>query len=298
MPQSDLAIRAIGRKPLTGYCPTMPEERTIRIAPTAPPLAPACTMIETGLESTLAGHIFPVRQIAAAAVIATVAGAASALVNGREIVHRPGTLLAVSSGFTLVERSDARSPWTARWCLIEGPWALELSAALVGQMAGVLVMARAPRPWMQALGDMHERLGQPGRGNEWQAMASLGGLLAAITREAGRADRADAPLAERLRGLLDEAPERDWSLDEVAAELHLTRSVFAHRFAAETGEPPARFLRRRRCEHARHLLERGLGVREAAERLGFPDQFQFSRCYRTVMGLPPSAAKGGSGLRG
>lgn len=291
-------MRALGREPLTVYNPTMAEERTIRIAPAAPPLAPACTVLETGCETTPAGHIFPDRRIAAAGIIATVAGTASALINGREVLHRPGTLLAIASGFDLLERSDARNPWTARWCLIEGPWAQELSAALAGQAGGLLVVARAPRPWLQALVDMHERLGQPGRGSEWQAMASLGGLLAAIAREAGRADRADAPLAERVRGLLDEAPERDWTLDEVAAELRLSRSVFAHRFAAETGEPPARFLRRRRCEHARHLLERGLSVREAAERLGFPDQFQFSRCYRTVMGLPPSAARGGGGLRG
>jgi len=32
--------------------------------------------------------------------------------------------------------------------------------------------------------------------------------------------------------------------------------------------------------------------------LSFPDQFQFSRCYRTVMGVPPSVAKSGAGLRG
>jgi AraC-like DNA-binding protein len=276
----------------------MAEDRYIRIAPTAPPLAPACTLIEAGSETTPAGHIFPERRIAAAAIIATAAGAASALVNGREILHRPGTLLAVASGFSLKERSDARSSWSARWCLIEGPWATEMSAALAAQPGGVLVVARAPRPWRQALTDLHERLGFPGRGNEWQAMACLGGLLAAIAREAGRADRPDAPLAERLRCLLDEAPERDWTIAEVAAELRLSRNAFAHRFSAETGEPPARFLRRRRCEHARLLLERGLSVREAADKLGFADQFQFSRCYRTVMGQPPSAAKAAGGLRG
>ncbi len=117
-------------------------------------------------------------------------------------------------------------------------------------------------------------------------------------RETNRLDHTGAPLSERVSALQDEAPERDWTLDEAARELGLSRSVLAHRFAEETGESPARFLRRRRCEHARQLLERGLSVREVAERLAFPDQFQFSRCYRTVMGVPPSTAKACNSLRG
>ena len=112
------------------------------------------------------------------------------------------------------------------------------------------------------MADLLEALHQPGQGREWLALARLGELCSAVLRECARLDRTDAPLVERLSALVDEAPERDWTLDEAAAELRLSRSILAHRFVAQTGEAPARFLRRRRCEHARHLLERGMSVRE------------------------------------
>ena len=114
----------------------MTADRIECLDPAPPPFAPALTLVECGGETTRAGHVFPARHVAGAAIIATESGCANALINGREVAHRPGTLLAVAPGFTLAERSDTRSSWTARWCLLEGPWAQQLGLALAVQPGG------------------------------------------------------------------------------------------------------------------------------------------------------------------
>ena len=105
------------------------------------------------------------------------------------------------------------------------------------------------------------------------------------------------PLVSRVAALVDLNLDHPWTVAEIAGRLGCPASTLAHRFAAGTGFGVAAFLRRRRCAHAALLLARGLSVNEVAERLGFPDQFQFSRCYRTVMGEPPSMTRFRGGLR-
>jgi AraC-like DNA-binding protein len=40
----------------------------------------------------------------------------------------------------------------------------------------------------------------------------------------------------------------------------------------------------------RLLTDEGLSVKETAARVGFDDAFYFSRVFKKVMGIPPSAA--------
>jgi hypothetical protein len=50
----------------------------------------------------------------------------------------------------------------------------------------------------------------------------------------------------------------------------------------------AAFVRLRRCQHARELLQSGASVTVTAERLGFANPFHFSRVFRQVTGDRPS----------
>ncbi len=125
-------VRAVPLDPggSSRYSQRMTASTTVHLDSAPPPFAPVLRVLECGVELTLPGHVFPSRHLAGAVLIATESGVASALINGREITHRPGTMVIVAPGFDLLERSDAHSPWLARWCLLEGPWACELGVAM------------------------------------------------------------------------------------------------------------------------------------------------------------------------
>ena len=60
---------------------------------------------------------------------------------------------------------------------------------------------------------------------------------------------------------------------------------------------PVRAFTRYRMEEARGLLARDdLSIKEISARLGFQNQFHFSRLYRKVFGRAPSAARQQSGI--
>lgn len=98
-------------------------------------------------------------------------------------------------------------------------------------------------------------------------------------------DRIDADLAAPLR-VADLAAIAEWS-----------PSRFAHRFAAEVGQSPRRYVEGRRMDEARSLLlGTGLSVAAIAQRVGFEDPLHFSTRFRAVVGSSPSDYRRGAGM--
>jgi len=93
-------------------------------------------------------------------------------------------------------------------------------------------------------------------------------------------------LTERI----SEEPGKNWTVEEMAGQLHLSRSRFFHLFVATVAEPPMRYVIRARIGRARTLLkESGMRISEIAEALGYQDVYYFSRQFRKETGCPPSA---------
>ena len=71
-------------------------------------------------------------------------------------------------------------------------------------------------------------------------------------------------------------------------------STFYHLFKRVTGVTPNAFFIRARMRRACQLLrEPGLSVKEVAARLGYSDQFYFSRIFKSVVGVSPRAFRAG-----
>lgn len=109
---------------------------------------------------------------------------------------------------------------------------------------------------------------------------------------AGAATTPDAPLARRLRSLLEERDHEMLTIAGLAAELgahpsHLTRA-FTHAY----GMPPHRYLVSRRIDRARRLLLDGSTPAETAALTGFHDQAHLTRHFRRVLGTTPAAFAG------
>src|SRR5262249_19452009 len=86
----------------------------------------------------------------------------------------------------------------------------------------------------------------------------------------------DAVVARAL-GLLHAQPERAWTIDELAAAVHVSRSTLVRRFNDLVGEPPATYLTRWRMELAARLLrDSEQPVGRISHLVGYTSEFAFS----------------------
>lgn len=76
---------------------------------------------------------------------------------------------------------------------------------------------------------------------------------------------------------------------ELAARFHLSPQHINLIFRRETGMSPVTFLHKELMRDAYNmLLIEQLSVKETADRLGFANQFYFSRVFKKIMGFPPA----------
>lgn len=111
--------------------------------------------------------------------------------------------------------------------------------------------------------------------------------------------RAPAP-HERLLHLAD-ALEADlaraWTLDDMARLAGMSARSLSAAFRRELGDSPFGWLRQRRLLRGRHMvLDEGLPIALAAERLGFSSAAHFSTAFRAHFGQTPSQMRRQSGL--
>jgi AraC-like DNA-binding protein len=145
----------------------------------------------------------------------------------------------------------------------------EVSSARIG-FAGILarladvVAAMVVRGWVEC------------------ACGNASGLVAALR---------DPRLAKALLAL-HQQPGRDWTVEELAAQCHTSRSVFAQHFQTTIGTPPLRYATELRMRLASQwlTLER-LPIETVAQRLGYNSQAAFSRAFKRVTGQPPGASR-------
>ena len=95
-------------------------------------------------------------------------------------------------------------------------------------------------------------------------------------------------LAEVL-ARMDECLESPASVRDLALRLHLTPDHFARRFKERTGIQPHLYLMKARIERAKMLLNTGLSCKEIAARLGFCSTAHFTRSFKQICNVPPSA---------
>lgn len=108
------------------------------------------------------------------------------------------------------------------------------------------------------------------------------GLLAALR---------DPRLARAILAL-HRQPGREWTVAQLAAECHISRSVFARRFETTIGVPPLRYATELRMRLAAQLLtHERVSIDVVARRLGYTSQAAFSRAFKRVIGKSPGACR-------
>jgi len=90
--------------------------------------------------------------------------------------------------------------------------------------------------------------------------------------------------------LLHGEPAADWTLDDLAKSVGLSRSTLAQRFTHLIGQPPMQYLTRWRMQLAAGLLASGRDpIARVAEAVGYDSEAAFNRAFRRTVGTPPAA---------
>ena len=231
----------------------------------------------------------------------------------------PGTVAFLSQGTTNDMRPHPDDPMEITWLVLEGP-ALPRLVASAGltEARPCAAIGEAPEP-RAIFRELRRR--QPGA--IWRAHSLIWALLARIATVTGRAGLGDPPATANRPFLPADLPGRPveppavpapdaLACDDPAvvramelARVHLRepgvrlihlaraaslgRSRFVQRFRQATGVSPMRYLEALRMEEARRLLEEDLAVARIAQLSGFEDPLYFSRRFRALHGVPPSA---------
>ncbi len=180
----------------------------------------------------------------------------------------------------------AGTPFRKRVLYLARDW-LNASAA---DAAASDPLLRDPRALALVVG-IHDSLTHPAEvvAAEWGVLAlreAAGAQYGAASRT--RATR-DAPLARRLRRLLDERLTETFTIEEAARLLDAHPSHLVRVFSQTYGIAPHRYVTGRRVDRARRMLLAGRSPAEAAAASGFYDQAHLARHFRRVLGTTPGA---------
>jgi AraC-like DNA-binding protein len=103
----------------------------------------------------------------------------------------------------------------------------------------------------------------------------------------------DPHVGKALR-LMHENPVRDWTVDDLAREAAVSRSVLAQRFTELVGEAPMHYLASWRMQLAKQMMREGAGnIQDIATRVGYDSEAAFSRAFKRATGTPPAAWRRG-----
>jgi AraC-like DNA-binding protein len=157
------------------------------------------------------------------------------------------------------------------------------------------------RSWLDTLRLLLSELDSPDsllhrseRHREYLERLVIGGLVLAQRHDYADELRAPRPPArprsiKRVVEAVEAAPERPWSLTDLARCAGVSGRRLQQGFAEHVGMSPMAYLRRVRLERAHHDLRTGLWpVTDVAYRSGFTNLGRFANAYRERFGETPS----------
>jgi AraC-like DNA-binding protein len=179
--------------------------------------------------------------------------------------------------------------WSEWYCVFDGP------VFDLWQRAGLLNPDR-PVYHLEPIAkwrDRFEAVLQPGMRTLAERTIVLSRFLQTLTEALLAESGSQLPVMPsaiaRACQVLETDLHEDVDLAAVAAEVGLTYETFRKQFRQSVGVAPARYRLIRRIDAACSMLQHtDLTAKAIAARVGFGDEFHFSRSFKQVTGVPPS----------
>ncbi len=212
--------------------------------------------------------------------------------DGTGARHRvtAGSLILSFPGQAHFYRPVANSEWTEFYLIFDGP-VIDL-----WQQQGLLCPGRPVIPGLEPVEVWARRfegvLGPAGVLKTCPALVEicrLQELLAEVlSLRHGEGAGEGEDWLRRARALLESDIHRHASIDALASQLGMPAHLFRRRFGRLAGMSPARYRAVRTIDRACELMQTtNLLDKEIADRLGFCDEFYFSRRFREITGRSP-----------
>lgn len=103
-------------------------------------------------------------------------------------------------------------------------------------------------------------------------------------------DYSSEEIAHMVELYIKENYTQDINFDLISQNFKFNSSYLSKIFTKHIGENPSKYLMSLRINKAKHLLKNNmqLSIKEIGEIVGYPNQFYFSRIFKSVMGKSPA----------
>lgn len=249
---------------------------------------PAVPSVHEVLHARFESHAYPAHTHAEWTVLLVDDGAVTYDLGRTSHLAAPAALTLLPPHVPHDGRSAVRGrAFRKRVLYLEADW---LPATAVG--AAVALPTTADASALAAAGAVHASVLDPA-----DVLSAEGALLGLRERVLGHLGGAaavvgDAPLARRLRELLEDRLTETFTLAEAGHVLRAHPSHLVRAFSRAYGIAPHRYVVGRRVDLARRLLLDGRSPAEAAAVAGFHDQSHLSRHFRRTLGTTPGRFTG------
>jgi len=233
------------------------------------------------------------RRTGNAVFIYCVGGSGWAELAGRLYAVRAGDFLALAPAVPHAFGAHASNPWTIHWARAAGAGVHEYLAALGVSTERPLLCIGEELQVARLFNELRKVLeGGTSFGHLLHASHTLAHLLALVIEYRQERQRENPDTVQKVAEsiiYMSEHLDEPLRVGTLAALANLSPSHFTARFKEQTGCAPRDYLHLLRIHRACQLLGSStLSVKEIAARLGYQDQFHFSRQFKAFQGVSPS----------
>ncbi len=210
-------------------------------------------------------------------------------VQGEPLTVTAGDLVLLPAGASHRYTADPDDPWSIHWVHFTGPLAQDFCSYMgFSDSTRIRQLGRQPRLLVDFNGLLSVRqTGFRARGLI-HASNRLRQLLAAVPISADETRHGLQAGLDSIHNYMREHLDERLSLEQLADLAGLSPAHFATRYREQTGTSPVQHFLHLKIERACQMLDSTtLSFAEISRRLGYDDNYYFSRLFKKIMGQSP-----------
>lgn len=211
--------------------------------------------------------------------------------EGKEFVIIPGTVIFLFPGIRHAYKPDLVTGWNEFWVGFRSEYFDALLQEGVIHPAKPVYYIGLQDIIIELFTTIFDRVKRQRPCYQFRVSANIIMLLAEIIsfdRKQEQGSNSES-IISRVKCIFQENIHENIDLEMIAEKLHLSTSYLNEKFKAYTGMTPYQYYLHLKVNKAKELLETGdMSIKELSFKLGFEDQYYFSRLFKKKTGVPPS----------